>query len=171
MKRKTFLQTTAAVIGGSLLPEAPWLAESRRSTIRFAHLSDIHLKPGLIPETGMAKAFQHAQGLKPGIDFILNGGDAIMDALEADKEKTQAQWDLWRTLLKKENSLPVYHTIGNHDIWGWFIKGTKPEGDRLYGKTWAVEMLEMTNRYYHFSRGAGILSCWTARNSTRPVVI
>lgn len=149
MKRKTFLHNTAAVFGTALLPSISFGAEEKKKPLRFAHLTDIHVKPGLIPETGMAKALQHAQGQK-GIDFIINGGDAIMDALQADKQKTIIQWDLFKNILKKENSLPVYHTIGNHDVWGWFIKENRPETDRLYGKVWVVETLEMKSRYYSF---------------------
>ena len=59
-----------------------------------------------------------------------------MDSLEADKQKTQTQWDLFHSVLQKENSLPIYHCIGNHDVWGWFIKENKPEADKLYGKQW-----------------------------------
>ncbi|NOT50610.1 MAG: metallophosphoesterase [Chitinophagaceae bacterium] len=158
MKRKNFLQTSAAVIGGSLLPSLSFADTSSSSVpkkrpIRFAHLTDIHIKPGAVPEAGMAKAFQHVQQLQHKPDFIINGGDLIMDALEADKTKTQAQWDLAKSILQKENSLPLYHTIGNHDVWGWFIKTDKPDNDRLYGKVWAVEMLEMKNRYYSFTKG------------------
>lgn len=153
MKRKTFLQTSAAVIGGSLLPGISAAEASKKRPLRVAHLSDIHVKPGEIPEKGMARAFQHAQQLKPGVDFVINGGDAIMDALEADKQKTQIQWDLFKNILRKENSLPVYHTIGNHDVWGWFIKDKKPDNDRLYGKVWVVETLEMKHRYYSFTKG------------------
>jgi len=153
MKRKSFLQTSAAVIGSSLLPSIASAETSRKKAIRFAHLTDIHVKPGLVPEKGMAKAFQHAQNLKPKVEFIINGGDSIMDALEADKAKTQTQWDLYKNILKKENSLPIYHTIGNHDIWGWFAKNNKPEDDRLYGKVWAMEELELSKRYYSFDKG------------------
>ncbi len=155
MKRKTFLQRSAAVIGGSLLPSLSFAEDPKKRSIRFAHLTDIHVKPGLIPEKGMAKAFQHVQGLNrlnPEVEFIINGGDSIMDALEADKQKTQIQWDLFKTILQKENSLPVYHVIGNHDIWGWFIKTDRPENDKLYGKIWAVEMLELKNRFYSFTK-------------------
>jgi 3',5'-cyclic-AMP phosphodiesterase len=152
MKRKSFLQTTAALAAGSLVP-ASSLAGAKKKIIRFAHLTDMHVKPGLIPEVGTAKALQHVQQLKPAVEFIINGGDAIMDALEADKQKTQAQWDLLKNILKKENSLPVYHTIGNHDVWGWFVKENKPDNDRLYGKIWVTETLEMGKRYYSFSHG------------------
>ncbi len=151
MKRKTFLQNSAAILGTSLLPALAFANNSKKN-IRFAHLTDIHLKPGLIPEKGMADAFHHVQGLKNKVDFIINGGDSIMDALEADKQKTKIQWDLFKLILQKENSLPVYHTIGNHDIWGWFLKQPKPDQDTLYGKVWAVETLEMKNRYYSFTK-------------------
>ena len=150
MRRKTFLQSTAAVIGSGLLPSLSFASDSKKKPIRFAHLTDIHVKPGAIPEAGMAKAFQHLQQLDSKVDFIINGGDAIMDALDADKQKTQIQWDLFKNILQKENNLPIYHTIGNHDVWGWFIKENKPENDRLYGKVWVVETLAMKNRFYSF---------------------
>ncbi len=153
MKRKDFLQTTAAIAGASLLPSLSFASDTAKKPLRFAFISDIHVKPGEVQEAGMAKALQHVQQLKPKVDFIINGGDAIMDALEADKEKTQIQWDLFHKILKKENSLPIYHTIGNHDVWGWFIKENRPEADKLYGKVWAVETLGMKNRFYSFTKG------------------
>lgn len=153
MKRKAFLQSSAAVIGSSLLPSLSFAADPKKKTIRFAHVTDIHVKPGAIPETGMTKALQHVQNLKPTVDFIMNGGDSIMDSLEADKQQTQIQWDLFKKILQKENSLPIYHTIGNHDIWGWFIKENRPDNDRQYGKLWVVETLAMPERYYSFMKG------------------
>lgn len=56
-------------------------------------------------------------------------------------------------LISQRNSLPIYHTIGNHDIWGWFIKKDRPEDDPLYGKHWVIEKLAMPNRYYSFTKG------------------
>lgn len=150
MKRKAFLQNTAAVIGSSLLPALSF-AEVAKKTIRIAHLSDIHVKPGIAQETGMAKALQHVQSLKTRVDLIVNGGDAIYDALAVDKQNAQIQWDLFRSILKKENSIPVKHVVGNHDIWGWFIKENRPEKDPLYGKAWIKDLLELSNTYYSFS--------------------
>ncbi|HEY6505092.1 MAG TPA: metallophosphoesterase [Chitinophagaceae bacterium] len=154
MKRKAFLQNTAAVIGGSFLPSLAFDDEiNKPSKLRFAYLTDIHVKPDITAEAGMARAFHHAQSLKPKVDFIINGGDSIMDSLDADKQKTQTQWDLFHSILKKENNLPVYHCIGNHDVWGWFLKNDKPKADKLYGKQWVVETLQLPKRYYSFSKG------------------
>ena len=154
MKRNDFLRTGAAVIGGSLLPSIGFGEENKKTgKVRFAHLTDTHLKPDAVAEAGFAKALHHAQSLKPKVEFIMNGGDSIMDSLEADKPKTQAQWDLFHSVLKRENSLPIYHCIGNHDVWGWFIKNDRPEADQLYGKVWVVETLQMPKRYYSFTKG------------------
>src|SRR5262245_42701541 len=102
MKRKDFLQTSAAVIGGSMLPSFSNARPAKNTPRRFGHLTDIHLKPCYIPESGIAKAFNHVQSVTPKVDFIMNGGDSIMDSLEADKAKTQTQWDLFHSVLKKE---------------------------------------------------------------------
>jgi hypothetical protein len=80
--------------------------------ISFAlHISpDIHVKPGIIPETGDGKSISTCNNnLNTEINFIMNGGDSIMDALEADKQKTQIHGNLYKTILQKENSLPIYH--------------------------------------------------------------
>jgi 3',5'-cyclic AMP phosphodiesterase CpdA len=153
VKRKAFIQNSAALIGTSLLPAGLLAADEKKKPLRFAHLTDIHVKPGLVPEKGMATALQHIQRLPGKIDFIINGGDAIMDGLEKTKEQTEEQFNLFKKILQQENSLPVYHTIGNHDVWGWFIKENKPDNDRLYGKTWVVETLQLQNRYYSFEKG------------------
>jgi len=153
MKRRDFISNSAGM-GAVVLtnPSTILTTQAKKPPIRVAHLTDFHVKPGKDIEASIAKAMHHAQILVPEIDFIINGGDAIWDSLEADKEKTQIQWDLFTSILKKEISLPVYHCIGNHDIWGWFIKENKPENERQYGKVWVVETLQMKNRYYSFSK-------------------
>jgi len=153
MKRRDFISNSAGLSAVVLTnPSAIVTTQIKKPPIRVAHLTDIHIKPGKDIEASVAKAMHHAQILVPEIDFIINGGDSIWDSLEADKEKTQIQWDLFTSMLKKEISLPVYHCIGNHDIWGWFIKENKPENERQYGKVWVVETLQMKNRYFSFSK-------------------
>ena len=153
MKRKTFLTRSAAVIGTTLLPILSHAEPTKKKGIRFAHITDIHVKPGEVPERGMAKALHHVQQSRSKVDFIINGGDSIMDALEADKQKTQIQWDLFHKILNNENSLPIFHCIGNHDIWGWFVKENKPDSEKLYGKAWVQETLQLRNRFYSFNKG------------------
>lgn len=153
MKRKEFIQSALLASGLSVLPATlSAKPNNAKRSFRFAFISDIHVKPGAVPEAGMAKAIQHVQNLKPKVDFMVNGGDSIMDALEVTKESTQTQWDLYHRIMKAENRLPVYACIGNHDVYGWFKKvadGT----ESFYGKDWAVKELQIPNRYYHFTKG------------------
>jgi Icc protein len=153
MKRIEFIKSGFFAAGLSVLPAAVSAKTSDpKRSFRFAFISDIHIKPGAVPEAGMAKAIAHVQNLKPKLDFMVNGGDSIMDALGATKESTQTQWDLYQQIMKAENKLPVYACIGNHDVYGWFKK--EPDGtDALYGKDWAVKELKIPNRYYHFKKG------------------
>ncbi|MGB8191197.1 MAG: metallophosphoesterase, partial [Chitinophagaceae bacterium] len=154
MLRRSFLQTVGTLTGALTIAPGLQAGDTAKKSIRFAHLSDIHVKPGEIPELGMAKALQHVQQLKQRPDFIINGGDAIMDALAADKQSTQTQFNLFKTILAKENRLPVYHTIGNHDIWGWFVKDNESiKQDKLYGKQWVVDELAMPARHYSLTKG------------------
>lgn len=158
INRREFLSNTATAAFGttalvslatvSCAPAAP----QRRRVLRLAHLTDIHVQPELSAAAGMARALQHAQNLQDKPEIIFNGGDAIMDALGADKARTQTQWQLWQSVLQNECSLPIVHCIGNHDVWGWKAKKTAISSDKLYGKQWAMQEFGLSSRYYSFDR-------------------
>lgn len=148
MKRRDFLTAFPLVGSASVLAATQEHVIPKKKSFRVAHITDIHLKPGEVPEKGMAKALQAVQALKPKPDFIINSGDSIMDALEADKASVSTQWKLFHEILKNENALPVYPAIGNHDIWGWFNKNEQDKQDQVYGKQWAVDELQIPGRYY-----------------------
>lgn len=153
MKRRKFIASTSLfAIGGSLISSAEIIAapSSKKESFQVAFLSDIHVKPTPAAEAGMRKAFQHVNNLKEKPDFIINGGDAIMDALAADKDKTKAQWDVWNRVLSAENHLPIYHVIGNHDAWGWQLKDESIKTDPLYDKGWVLKQHKMPGRFYAF---------------------
>lgn len=151
MKRKDFLKAAVTAAGLSVLPEAASAKVPAKRSFRFAFISDIHVKPERIAEEGMARSLQHIQKLKPKADFIVMGGDAIYDSLKATKEYTEKQWDVYQAILKKENNLPVYNCIGNHDIFGWY-NVPKETSDSLYGKAWALKELNLSSPYYHFNK-------------------
>ena len=147
MNRKDFL------IGAAILPAFSFTeiaSPKKKKSFTVAHITDIHVKPGTGPEKGMARALQSVQASKAA--FVINTGDAIMDALEADKAKTTTQWNLYNSILKAENKLPIYHCIGNHDIWGWFNKDEQIKQDKVYGKQWAIDELQLPARYYHIEK-------------------
>lgn len=152
MKRRNFIHGLSALSLATTLSPASVtkISSKKKKSLKIAWLSDIHVKPTEIAETGMRKAFRNANKLQP--DFIINGGDSIMDALAADKAQTQSQWKVWDKVIKEENKLPIYHCIGNHDVWGWQLKDQTVKSDPLYEKNWVVKQHNMSNRYYSFTK-------------------
>ncbi len=150
MDRRKFLQNSSLVATAVTLSPFDFSAKTKSSSFRVGFLSDTHVKPTDIAETGMRNAFRHVNQLESKVDFIINGGDSIMDALKASKEKVQAQWDVWNKVLNDENKLPIYHCIGNHDAWGWQMTELEVKNDPLYDKQWVLKQHKMKNRFYSF---------------------
>jgi 3',5'-cyclic AMP phosphodiesterase CpdA len=150
MNRRSFIRNSA--MAGTLIGAETEAAPTRKKALRVAYLSDVHVSAIREAEEGMAKAYESANTLNPKPDFIINGGDAILDALENSKEGTREQFNLFQKILKENNRLEIKHIIGNHDVWGWFNKTEDLKGDRLYGKQWVVEEFQMPKRYYSFAK-------------------
>lgn len=129
---------------------------ARTRVLRVAHLTDFHIQPERDAFTGVAECLRHAQSLKDRPQAILTGGDLIMDGFAQPYERTKAQWDLFQTVLKDECSTPVFHTLGNHDIWGWDKAKSRTQGNEPgWGKAWACEMIGR-DRPYGFTDIAGV---------------
>jgi predicted MPP superfamily phosphohydrolase len=113
------------------------------SPLRLAHLTDIHIQPGLESEKGFASCLHAVNMQKP--DLILNGGDAIMnEAFTFSKEKVKKQWQLFHKMMVAENSLPIHHCIGNHDLYGWAM----PSSTANENKSLAMDEYKITRPYY-----------------------
>jgi 3',5'-cyclic AMP phosphodiesterase CpdA len=147
---------TGLALGGSqsaalsqvLTPPTP--ASARRRVLRLAHLTDSHVQPEKRGAEGLAAAIRHAQGQKDKPELMLFGGDNIMDAFEADKERSKLQFDLWNKVLKDECSTPHKICIGNHDVWRG--KGGDEASRTKEGKAWAVDAFGLPSRFYSFEK-------------------
>jgi Icc protein len=121
--------------------------------MRIAHISDMHIGPDGPGVKGFTQALQNVKERSPNIDFIINTGDCVGDALGATKDWALAEWDAFTGVIKLESSLPIHHAIGNHDVWGWDLppKEQKLLGkDPLFGKGMALKELGLSDRYYSF---------------------
>ena len=153
MDRRNFIKSSTIISAFSALkPEQDVLAKNKKPSFRAVFMSDIHVKDDEVSKTGMKKALTYINQLKTKPSFIINGGDSIMDALAADKTNTSKQWEIWTDILSAHNKLPVYHCIGNHDVWGWQVKDDSIKSDPLYDKNWAIKELNMPGRYYSFEK-------------------
>lgn len=160
LDRRDLIRTAGGVGAGLLLPgcasTAPAAsppATTRKRTLRFAHLTDIHLKPERGADAGFIAALHHAQSLDDPPTMLFNGGDAIMDALGQTAERTTTQWDLWHKITADHCALPIEHCIGNHDIWGWYTSKSGTTGDEPgWGKASALDQLGLDKPYRSFDR-------------------
>ena len=150
MQRRKFLQNISLISATAVIPEiAAAETVKKKKHFRVAFISDIHIKALEVAEAGMKRALQHINQMTDQPDFIINGGDSIMDALAADKIKTQAQWELFNKIIHTENKLPLKYCLGNHDIWGWQLK-EDIKTDPLYGKSWWLKQTGYSKTYYSF---------------------
>lgn len=154
ISRRDLLRSSAlAASGFALAPVLNAAAPARRRRVaRFAHVTDIHVQPELEAAKGMAAMLHHAQNLKDRPDFIMTGGDLIMDAWGADYGRTDLQWTIFNKVLEAECSLPVEHCIGNHDVWGWSKREGNPVEAAKSGKKWALEVLKLASPFRRFQR-------------------
>jgi Icc protein len=153
LSRRGFLVVAGALSAAATTACQRAASGPRGRVLRIAHLTDIHIEFGSAPRDGMTRALAHAQAQLDAPEFILNTGDSIMDALATPKEACLRRWDLFREILRAECSLPVFHAIGNHDVFGWGLPEAERErasADPLYGKGMAIEQLGLASRYYSF---------------------
>lgn len=153
MHRRNWIKNIAGTAAASFLPIAPVLANTdavsqKKRVLRIAHITDVHLHDKDNAPQLFEKCLHHIQNIKDAPDLIMNGGDAINDALLHTRSSVFNQWKTWHSVIDNNCSLPIIHCVGNHDIWGLGIK----RKDHLYGKQFAQEMLLLEHTYYSFDR-------------------
>ena len=151
MDRKKFL------LGLGALGAAPFLSNATnkisptvKRVLRIAHITDCHVEQNDFAISSMNKLYEYINHLPEKPDFIMNTGDCVMDALGKSRAKVTDEWRVWHAV-QKNNQLPMYNAIGNHDVWGW-SNPLVTKNMKGFGKAWAVEELKLSNRYYSFTK-------------------
>lgn len=153
MQRRQFLKSAATMIGasaavcGGALPQE--LLADNGSSFTFAHLTDIHVQPELGAPEGFRQCIDAVNRLDPKPDFVITGGDLIMDALAVGRERLDVQWKIFDEACRNFE-LPVHHTIGNHDVIGWSSKAQISSTDPDYGKKYFAERYGQGRTYRSF---------------------
>ena len=118
----------------------------------MAHLTDMHVKPEAGAPEGYAKALQSLNNVSPAPQFIITGGDHIMDALEKPRDRVATQWDVYQRVFDDNTKLKSYPVIGNHDVWGWLAKEDW-DSQSGFGKAIYCEQMKIPKTYYSFDAG------------------
>jgi 3',5'-cyclic-AMP phosphodiesterase len=117
--------------------------------IVLAFLADIHLQPENNAIEGFKKLIEDVNALEP--DFIIAGGDMIMDALGQTEERADSLYRLYSEMIKMFKA-PVYNTIGNHELFGIYEKSGIDQDHPYYGKKMYEKYLG--EKYYSFRHKA-----------------
>ena len=151
LSRRDLLAAGGLAALGSLptLGEATTKAPKKRRVLRVAHITDLHVQPERGAGFGMEKCLEHAQAQKP--DLIVMGGDQVMDCLTTDHARVKVQWDLYDSIVRANVSLPMVHTVGNHDVFGWANPARSPR-ESGYGKAYALDRMHLARGYQSFDR-------------------
>lgn len=170
MQEKKTSVTRRELIGSSILAAAalsggcavhttagkaePGRKKNAKRTVRFAHMTDLHIEPKRKAPEGLATALRHIQALPDKPEMVITGGDHVMCVMGADDNWANVQYSLVKEIFDKECKLPVKYCIGNHDVWGWDKKSGKTTGEEaLWGKKRPVHEFNLPNRYYAFDQG------------------
>lgn len=143
-RRSMVTASLGTAAAAALVRPASGAVRAPRRVTRFVHMTDAHVQPEREAGAGFAAALHHAQSLSEKPDFVVFGGDNVMN-VDGSKGagRAQTQLDVWNNALRNELSLPHHHCIGNHDVL------------RMHpvdGKKWATDAYNLPSRYYAFAR-------------------
>jgi len=133
MKRRNFIKGTLASASGLIaLSCAPKQSvPERKKLFSFIHFSDVHLQPEKGATEGFLMAIEKMNSLNP--DFVVSGGDLVMDVLAVDEQRAVMLYDLYVDCCKKFQ-VPVYDVMGNHEVFGITVPDRVSQDHPDWGK-------------------------------------
>ncbi|CAI9119905.1 metallophosphoesterase family protein [Brytella acorum] len=149
INRRSFLSLTGGIaLSGAAgaraaVPDRPPMRTHEPFTFLF--ITDTHLQPELNARSGCHAAFVKARGV--AADFAIQGGDHVFDALGVNAGRATKLVELYKRTAE-DLTLPVHHTIGNHDCFGVYTKSGAEPTDPMYGKKYFED--NFGRLYYSF---------------------
>lgn len=119
--------------------------KKKSDSFSFVFLSDIHLTYERNALPGFKQAIAKVNELSP--DFVITGGDLIMDALGVRYTLADSLYKLYQET-SKEFEMPVYNTMGNHEIYGIYSRSGADPGNAEFGEKMFEKRLGKS--YYSF---------------------
>jgi 3',5'-cyclic AMP phosphodiesterase CpdA len=126
--------------------------QEEKESFTFCFLTDIHLEPGRNAVAGFQQSITKVNELKA--DFVITGGDLIMDALGQTYEKSDSLYNLYIET-EKGFAIPVFNTMGNHEVFGWY-KSSKAErshpefGEKMFENRIGPRYQSFDHKGWHF---------------------
>ena len=115
MKRNPFCLLTLSILICILILPSSCRKKEKPDEFSFAFITDIHLQPEGDAVKGFLEVIDTLNDLNP--DFVITGGDLIMDALRQRYGRADSLYNLYSENAKLLK-MPLYNTMGNHEIYG-----------------------------------------------------
>ena len=119
--------------------------EKNSNDFTFVFATDIHVTDERNATEGFLQAIDSINKIAP--DFLLTGGDNIMDALGQTYGRSDTLYNLYMETVKNVKA-PVYSTMGNHEVFGLYEKSGVAPSHKEYGKKMYEDRI--AQRYYSF---------------------
>ncbi len=122
------------------------VTEEQIPLFKFIFMTDIHVEPERNATQGFNQAIDSVNKLKP--DFVITGGDLVMDVLGQNYQRADQLYNLYNECIQRFQ-MPVYNTMGNHEIFGIYNESGVDKSYSEYGQ----KMFEkrIGKRYYSFN--------------------
>lgn len=121
--------TGLLILSACNTPQTP--AEKPAGEFSFVFMTDIHVQPEKNGVEGFRAAIGKVNELSP--DFVITGGDLVMDVLATSYGRADTLYNIYTGMLREFN-MPVFNTVGNHEIYGWYESSGASPLHPEYGK-------------------------------------
>ncbi len=111
----------------------------------FAFMTDVHIRPDPAVVHVFNRVVDTINTLD--VDFVISGGDQVFDVMRGNQAKSDSLFSLYQALIKNIK-VPVYHTVGNHELFG--IYPESPEDSTHADYKYGMFERYFGNTYYSF---------------------
>jgi len=152
MKKSVLYLGLLLFIAASCGPRSDRSATAEEEGFSFAFLTDIHLQPEKDAVKGFRLAIDTINDLNP--DFVITGGDLVMDVLDQTYGRSDSLYVLYKEV-SGELNMPVYNTVGNHEVYGWHrdeegIESNPEFGKKMYENRLGERFYSFDHENWHF---------------------
>ncbi|MBN1767405.1 MAG: metallophosphoesterase [Prolixibacteraceae bacterium] len=145
MKNLLFVVVIFLLMAGCNQTSKKTAVTEANNDFSFVFMTDIHITKERRADEGLLQAIDTINKMAP--DFVLTGGDNIMDALGQSFATSDSLYSLYSETIENLK-MPVYNTMGNHEVFGLYeSSGVDPSAEE-YGKKMYENRL--AKRYYSF---------------------
>ena len=145
---KRFRLLLVSILFASLFIGCAENGKNNDKDFSFVFMTDIHVQWKRHAKEGFTAAVNKINKINP--DFVITGGDLIMDALGQKLPRADSLYNLYFDVTS-HLQMPIYNTIGNHEVLGLYKESGVSPDDPDYGKNLFLRKMNYDKTYQSFN--------------------